>query len=220
MPLQVLVMDTEGNASGSQGGDNSPAAWGTVRYPRLHVHNKEKSNEKIKLKNRRKGSKDSDEEDLDFAPTPDDEVSDAAEGSNRKRRRNQIPNASSDPPRMMDDEAHLKRRELGAQICGSSYNPNVGIKVSDIEIGFKNWTLTGDLRLRAFFMCAFQSLLFSNTNSYIRLKDVRNTEDLENIGRRNWCKVVVDNLSKAARLYEKDFVKKASMHRSLAVESS
>ncbi|RLM64290.1 uncharacterized protein C2845_PM16G00320 [Panicum miliaceum] len=53
-----------------------------------------------------------------------------------------------------------------------------------------------------------ESLLFSNTDSYIRLEDVRNTEDLENIGTRNWCKVVVDSLSKAARLYKRDFQEK------------
>jgi hypothetical protein len=89
----------------------------------------------------------------------------------------QIPNAGSDPPLLKDDEARVKRRELGVQICGSAFNPNIGIKVSDIENGFKNRTLTGDLGLKAFFMCAFQSLLFSNTDSYIRLEDVRFTED-------------------------------------------
>jgi hypothetical protein len=112
----------------------------------------------------------------------------------------QISNASSNPPRMTDDEARLKRRELGVQLCGSAYNPNLGIKVSGILDGFKNRTLIGNLGLRVLFMCAFQSLLFSNTNSYIRLEDVKNTKDLKNIGRRNWCKEVVDNLSKAARL--------------------
>ncbi|RLM62326.1 uncharacterized protein C2845_PM14G08150 [Panicum miliaceum] len=109
----------------------------------------------------------------------------------------QIPNVDSDPPCMTDDEAHLKRRKLGGQICCSAYNPKVGIKVSDIERGLKIRTLTGALGLTAFFMCAFESLLFSNTESYIRLEDVRNTKDLENIGIRNWCKAVVDNLSKA-----------------------
>ncbi|RLM79546.1 uncharacterized protein C2845_PM12G06350 [Panicum miliaceum] len=93
---------------------------------------------------------------------------------------------------MTDDETRLKRRELGVQICGSAYNPRMGIKVPDIERGLKNRTLTGDLGFRAFFM----------------LEDVRNTEDLENIGTRNWCKAVVDNFSKAARLYKKDFEEK------------
>ena len=60
-------------------------------------------------------------------------------------------------------------------------------------------------------MCAFQSLLFSNTDSYIRLEDVKYTEDLENIGNRNWCKAVVDHLWKAARLYKKDFADKGIM---------
>jgi hypothetical protein len=98
----------------------------------------------------------------------------------------QFPNVGSDPPCMTDDEAHLKRRVLGAQIRGSAYNPKVGIKDSDILRGFKNRTLTRALGLRAFFICAFQSLLFSNIDSYIRLGDVKNSEDLENIGTRNW----------------------------------
>ncbi|RLN32961.1 uncharacterized protein C2845_PM03G23240 [Panicum miliaceum] len=89
----------------------------------------------------------------------------------------QIPNSGSDPPFMTDDEARLKRRELGVQLCGHSYNPKVGIRVSDLVDGFKKRTLTGTLGLRAFFM-------------------------------RNWCKAVVDNLRKAARLYKKDFAEK------------
>jgi len=74
--------------------------------------------------------------------------------------------------------------------------------------GLNSKTLTGDLGLRAFFMAAFQSLLFSNTDSWIRLEDVIYTEDLNNIGKINWCKTVVDNHSKAARLYRKDFAAK------------
>ncbi|CAL4994031.1 unnamed protein product [Urochloa decumbens] len=70
------------------------------------------------------------------------------------------------------------------------------------------WTLAGDIGLRAFFMCAFQSLLFSNSSCYIRLDDVKYTEDMDNISQMNWCKVVVDNLSKAARLYKVDFESK------------
>ena len=69
--------------------------------------------------------------------------------------------------------------------------------------------LTENLALRALFMCTFQTLLFSNTE--IRLEDVKNIEDLENIGSINWCKAVVDNLRKAARLYKKDFVQKGTM---------
>ncbi|RLN30525.1 uncharacterized protein C2845_PM05G22180 [Panicum miliaceum] len=120
----------------------------------------------------------------------------------------EIPNSGGDPPFMKDDVAHVKRRELGVQVCGSSFDPKYGIHVSDILNGFKERTLTGDLRLRAFFMAAFQSLLFSNIDSYIRLEDVSFTEDLRNIGNRNWCKAVVDSLRKAAHLYKKDFPQK------------
>ncbi|RLM84933.1 uncharacterized protein C2845_PM04G08000 [Panicum miliaceum] len=69
--------------------------------------------------------------------------------------------------------------ELGGQICGSAYNPKLGIKVSDILDGFKNRTPTGNLGLRAFFMCAFQSLLFFNTDSYIRLEDMLYVDNLQ-----------------------------------------
>ena len=112
---------------------------------------------------------------------------------------------------MSDDEARFKRRQLGEQICGSAYRPKRGISVSDVLDGLVRKTLIENLALRAFFMCTFQSLLFSNTDSYIRLEDVKNTEDLENIGSINWCKAVVDNLRKAARLYKKEFVQKGIM---------
>lgn len=123
----------------------------------------------------------------------------------------QIPNAGSDPPHMTDDEARIIRRELGLQICGNAYNPRRGFSAGDILDGLNKKTLRGSLGLRAFFMCAFQSLLFSNTDAYIRLEDVKYTEDLENIGNRNWCKAVVDHLRKAARLYRKDFPEKGIM---------
>lgn len=57
-------------------------------------------------------------------------------------------------------------------------------------------------------MALFQCILFSNTDSKVRLGDVMYTEDLRNMGNINWCKAVVDNLSKAARLYRKDFASK------------
>ncbi|RLM74119.1 uncharacterized protein C2845_PM15G06920 [Panicum miliaceum] len=173
--------------------------------------------------------------DMDFVPSSDDEIGDEAErgqGCTRKRRRKQmrdpapttaagsampidpkkkpvsircspskfldivkaldeplkaeIPNSGGDPPFLKDDEARVKRRELGVQ----------------------KRTLTGDLGLRAFFMAAFQSLLLSNTDPYIRFEDVSFTEDLQNIGNRNGCKAIVDSLRKAARLYKKDFPQK------------
>jgi len=123
----------------------------------------------------------------------------------------QIPNAGSDPPHMTDDEARIIRRELGLQICGNAYNPRRGFSAGDILDGLNKKTLRGSLGLRAFFMCTFQSLLFSNTDAYIRLEDVKYTEDLENIGNRNWCKAVVDHLRKTSRLYRKDFPEKGIM---------
>ena len=105
---------------------------------------------------------------------------------------------------MSDREASARRKELGEQICPDTFAKH-GIRISDIQEGLKTRKLTGDLGLRAFFMAVFQSLLFSNTDSCIRLEDVMYTEDLDNIGNINWCKAVVDNMSKAARLYRKDF---------------
>ena len=87
---------------------------------------------------------------------------------------------------MTDDEARIMRRELGFQICGNAYNPR--LSAGDILEGLNKKTLKGSLGLRAFFMCAFQSLLFSNTDSYIKLEDVKYIEDLENIGNRNCAK--------------------------------
>ena len=87
----------------------------------------------------------------------------------------------------------------------------MGFSAGDILECLNKNTLKGSLGLRVFFMCAFQSLLFSNTDSYIRLEDVKYTEDLENIGNRNWCKAVVDYLRKAARFNKKDFADKGIM---------
>jgi hypothetical protein len=119
----------------------------------------------------------------------------------------QLPKAGGDPAFMSDAEARIRRNELGEQICPSTYK-RLGIRIMDIVDELKSKTLTGDLGLRAFFMGVFHSLLFSNTDSRIRLEDVIYTEDLANIGKINWCKAVVDNLSKAARLYRKDFATK------------
>jgi hypothetical protein len=93
---------------------------------------------------------------------------------------------------------------LGQQICPTTYDKH-GIRMADIVDGFKSGRLVGALGLREFFMAAFQTLLFSNTDTHIRLEDVIYTEDLDNISNVNWCKVVVDNLNRAARLFKKDF---------------
>ncbi|CAL5079707.1 unnamed protein product [Urochloa decumbens] len=106
---------------------------------------------------------------------------------------------------MTDAEARLRRRELAAEITGQESDR---ISPPEIEKLFASRTLAGDIGLRAFFMCAFQSMLFSNFSCYIRLEDAKYTEDMQNIGQMNWCKVVVDNLSKAARLYKLDFESK------------
>jgi hypothetical protein len=64
---------------------------------------------------------------------------------------------------------------------------------------FKSGRLVGASGLRAFFMVACQTHLFSNTNTQ---EDVIYIEDLDNIGNVNLCKVVVDNLSRAGRLFK------------------
>jgi hypothetical protein len=120
----------------------------------------------------------------------------------------QIPNAGGDPLSMSDADARAERDRLGLQIVGPSYNSRRGITLKQIIAGLKNLSLTGELGLRAFFMGAFQCLLFSNTDTKIRLDDVRYTQDIQNIGTRNWCKAVVDRLSVAARLYKLDYAQK------------
>jgi hypothetical protein len=119
----------------------------------------------------------------------------------------QLPKVGCDPPTMTDAEARVKRNQLGQEICPDTYDAT-GIRISDIVDGLSTRRLGGILGLRAFFMALFQCLLFSNTDSHMRLEDVIYTEDLDNIGNINWCKAVVDNLSKAARLYRKDFAVK------------
>jgi hypothetical protein len=116
----------------------------------------------------------------------------------------QIPKRGCDPPSMTDEEAQIRRNELGQQICPFTYDKN-GIRIADIMKGLKSGRLVGALGLRAFFMAAFQTLLFSNTDTHIRLEDVIYTEDINNISNVNWCKVVVDNLNREARLFKNDF---------------
>jgi hypothetical protein len=99
---------------------------------------------------------------------------------------------------MTDEEARIRRNELGQQICPTTYDKH-GTRIADIVEGFKSGRLVCALGLRAFFMVAFQTLLFSNTDTHIRLEDVIYTGDLDNIGNVNWCKVVVNNLNRAAR---------------------
>ncbi|CAL5041915.1 unnamed protein product [Urochloa decumbens] len=117
----------------------------------------------------------------------------------------QLPRDGGGPPEMTDAQARLRRRQLAREITGEESDK---ISPPEIEKLFTSRTLSGDIGLRAFFMCAFQSLLFSNSSCYIRLDDVKYTEDMQNIGQMNWCKVVVDNLSKAARLYKVDYESK------------
>jgi hypothetical protein len=120
----------------------------------------------------------------------------------------QIPNAGGDPLPMSDVDARAERDQLGLQIVGPSYNSRKGITLKHISAGLKNHSLTGELGIRAFFMAAFQCLLFSNTDTKIRLDDVRYTQDIQNIGTRNWCKAVVDKLNVAAHLYKLDYAQK------------
>jgi hypothetical protein len=120
----------------------------------------------------------------------------------------QIPNAGGDLLPMSDADARAERDRLGLQIVGPSYNSRKGIIVKHITAGLKNRSLTGELGLRAFFMAAFQCLLLSNTDTKIRLDDVRYTQDIQNIGTTNWCKAVVDRLSVAARLYKLNYAQK------------
>jgi hypothetical protein len=116
----------------------------------------------------------------------------------------QIPRRGCDPPSMTDEEARIRQNKMGQQICPTTYDKH-GIRIADTVEGFKSGRLVGALGLRAFFMALFQTLLFSNTDTHIRLKDVIYTEDIDNINNVNWCKVVVDNLNRAARLFKKDF---------------
>jgi hypothetical protein len=116
----------------------------------------------------------------------------------------QILRRGCEPPTMTDEEARIRWNESGQQICPTTYDKN-GIRIADIVEGFKSGRLVGALGLRAFFMAAFQTLLFSNTDTHIRLEDVIYTKDIDNISNVNWCKVVVDNLNRAARLFKKDF---------------
>jgi hypothetical protein len=105
---------------------------------------------------------------------------------------------------MIDEEARIRWNELGQQICSTTYDKN-GIRIADIMEGFKSGRLVGALGMRAFFMAAFQTLLFSNTDTHIRLEVVIYTEDLDTISNVNCYKVVVDNLKRAAQLFKKDF---------------
>lgn len=122
----------------------------------------------------------------------------------------QLPNSGGDPPSLTEEVARHKRNVLARQVWGSSYDPqkNKIFQALDIVTAFDQGRLTGELALRCFFIVAFHSLLFSNTGCKIRNENVGYTEDLDHIGNKNWCKSVVDELCKAARLYRKDYASK------------
>ncbi|PUZ44742.1 hypothetical protein GQ55_8G143400 [Panicum hallii var. hallii] len=62
--------------------------------------------------------------------------------------------------------------------------------------------------IRAFFIVAFNLLLFINTDSYIRVADAKWTENLDVIDGINWCKALIDNLRFSARLWRNERDKK------------
>lgn len=62
--------------------------------------------------------------------------------------------------------------------------------------------LDEDLCLRLFFMVANNTILTPNTDSYIRLSDVKWCEDLDTIQNINWSKVGVDYLRFAGRKWK------------------
>jgi hypothetical protein len=66
---------------------------------------------------------------------------------------------------MTDEEAQIRWNELGQQICPATYDKH-GIRIVDIMEGFKSGRLVGALGLRAFFMAAFQTPLFSNRHPH------------------------------------------------------
>nr|CAB3461834.1 unnamed protein product [Digitaria exilis] len=117
----------------------------------------------------------------------------------------QLPRTGGDPPILSADVLRAKQDDLGRLVCGSSYDPKKGFSVADIRKGLHSGSLSDSLGLRAFFLAAFNSLLFSNSDSYIRLEDVQLSEDVDNIGDKNWCKAVIDDLSAAARVYRQNF---------------
>jgi hypothetical protein len=86
---------------------------------------------------------------------------------------------------MSDADARALLDELGEQICGKSYRRISGINISVITDRLQKRTLNGELGLRAFFMAAFQCLLFSNTDTHIRIDDVKYTQDIQNMGNKN-----------------------------------
>uniref|UniRef100_K3XRP1 Uncharacterized protein n=1 Tax=Setaria italica TaxID=4555 RepID=K3XRP1_SETIT len=75
------------------------------------------------------------------------------------------------------------------------------IEINEHNEKLKLRTLAGDLAVRSFLLHAFCTLLFSNTDNYIRLDDVVWAEDLKRIAGINWCKAVVNSLRVAAQLY-------------------
>uniref|UniRef100_K3YBZ7 Aminotransferase-like plant mobile domain-containing protein n=1 Tax=Setaria italica TaxID=4555 RepID=K3YBZ7_SETIT len=68
-----------------------------------------------------------------------------------------------------------------------------------IQEKLKVRTLAADLAVRSFLRHAFCTLLFSNTDNYIRLDDVVWTKDLDRIGGINWCKELFPHMQLSHR---------------------
>ena len=114
-------------------------------------------------------------------------------------------------------EAREMRNSLSLQVHGVTGN-KILPKVIKEKIQFR--TLQGDVAVRCWLMHAFCTLLFANTDNYIRLDDIIWTADVRCISGINWCKAVVDDLRHAARLYRHESFVKGKSHPSMVVESS
>ena len=118
----------------------------------------------------------------------------------------QLPRTGGDPPVCTLKAATASQKKLALRLVGDEKAKILPMTLQDMIVKAK---CDLSLSLRSFFLVTFCTLLFSNTDCYIRVKDALWTEDLDNIGNINWCKAVIDEIRLCARLYHADKKKKA-----------
>lgn len=107
---------------------------------------------------------------------------------------------TEDPPNPNDPDASVARKNLAALLFDGNVKNLLPMKIAEKIKGSEQFDT--DFGVRLFFMVAFCTILFCNSDAYLRIGDVKWAESLDLIRRIDWAKAVVDNLRDAVRLWK------------------
>ncbi|KAL6644103.1 hypothetical protein ACP70R_018869 [Stipagrostis hirtigluma subsp. patula] len=108
-----------------------------------------------------------------------------------------LPSTSTeDPPSANDPDAPAARKDLAAELFDGNVKNLLPTKIAE-KIRRKieaHEEFDNDFGVRLFFMVAFCTILFCNSDAYLRIADVKWAESLDKIRQINWIKALIDNL--------------------------